>query len=297
MENKNYNRRQRIFKKCKKFFKKVSKTRSGKTWYVRKTSDFVLSILKKHFAVVQGHRMYLDSKDSLSLSINGVYERTQTELVQREVKEDFVVFDIGANIGYYTLIFARLVGHTGKVFAFEPDPGNFALLKKNVEINGYKNVILAQKAVSDKTGNIKLYLSDSNKADHRTFDSDDGRRCIEIESIRLDDYFSNYEGKVDFIKMDIQGAEGAALQGMSSLMQKNSHVKMMLEFWPGGLKKFGTEPRDVLEKLIQYGFTLNYMRKKGKVMRPVGVSELLAIYNVEKWKFTNLFCVKNGRAL
>jgi len=175
---------------------------------VKVAHNFVISHLKSTFAEVDGHKMFLDSKDSLNLSINGVYEPFETELVKKEIKKGDVVLDIGANIGYYTLIYAKLVGEEGKVFAFEPDPDNFALLKKNVEINGYRNVILAQKAVSNKTGKIRLYLSEVNKGDHRIYDSHDGRKSIEIETIRLDDYFKNYNVRIDFIKMDVQGAEG-----------------------------------------------------------------------------------------
>ena len=120
--------------------------------------------------------MFLDSVDSLRLSFNGVYEPCETEFVMNEIKKGDVVLDIGANIGYYTLIFARLVGEEGKVFAFEPDPENFALLKKNVEINGYHNVVLVQKAISNKTGKIRLFKFDDFKAGHRIHDSHDSRK-------------------------------------------------------------------------------------------------------------------------
>ncbi len=85
---------------------------------------------------VLGHRMFLDRFDSLSLSVVGRHEQCITELVQQIIKPGDIVLDIGANIGYYTLIFARCVGPTGHVYAFEPDPGSFALLQKNVQING-----------------------------------------------------------------------------------------------------------------------------------------------------------------
>jgi len=193
-------------------YRKVVKVFSGhgleSIYPIRVAHNFILSHLKTTFAEVDGHKMFLDSKDSLSLSIYGIHEPLVTELVKKEIKKGNVVLDIGAHIGYYTLIFAKLVGEEGKVFAFEPDPTNFSLLKKNVEINGYKNVELVQKAVSNKNGKIKLYLSEENSGDHRIYNSHDGRKFIEVEAIRLDDYFKNYNGAIDFIKMDIQGAEG-----------------------------------------------------------------------------------------
>lgn len=181
--------------------------------------------LKSNVADVQEHKMFLDSKDSLDLSIFGLYEKLETQLVKKEIWMGDVVLDIGANIGYYTLIFAKLVGENGKVYAFEPDPTNFALLEKNVKTNGYENVILEQKAISNKNGKVKLYLGEDNKASHTIFDTHDNRQSIEIEAIRLDDYFKNYDGGIDFIKMDIEGAEGYAIQGMALLLRKTKKNK------------------------------------------------------------------------
>jgi FkbM family methyltransferase len=259
---------------------------------IKITNSIIFSHLKHE---VLGHKMFLDSRDSLNLSINGVYEPFETELVKKEIRKGDVVLDVGANIGYYTLIFAKLVGENGKVFAFEPDPSNFALLKKNVEINGYKNITLVQKAVSNKTGKTKLYLSDRNLGDHRIYDSHDGRRCIEIDAIRLDDYFKNYNGKIDFIKMDIQGAEGGAIQGMCSLLKKNKNVKIVTEFWPIGLKRFGIGPEEYVKLLIEHGFKLYEINEQEKKICPANIPKLLKAYTPERGNYTNLLCVKEER--
>ena len=275
----------------KKAVKILSGHGIGNFYPIKVIHSFVISYLKSNFAEVQGHKMFLDSKDSLCLSINGVYEPFETELVKKEIKKGDVVLDLGANIGYYTLIFAKLVGKRGKVFAFEPDPTNFSLLKKNVEMNGYKNVELVQKAVSNKTGKIKLYLCEDNKGDHRIYNSHDGRQSIEIEAIRLDDYFKNYNGAVDFIKMDIQGAEGGAIQGMFNLLKKNN-VKIITEFWSIGLKRFGIDSEECLKLLIEFGFKLYEVNEQEKKIKPVNVPKLLEVYTPEKENFTNLLCLK-----
>ncbi|MCG2725697.1 MAG: FkbM family methyltransferase [Elusimicrobia bacterium] len=135
----------------------------SKFYPIRVIDGFISSHFKTDFAKVQGHKMFLDPEDNLALSTCGVYagESFMTEFVKKVIKKGDIVLDLGAHIGYYTLIFAKLVGNEGKVIAFEPSPNNFALLKKNIGINGYKNVILKQKAVSNKNENIKLYLSGS----------------------------------------------------------------------------------------------------------------------------------------
>src|SRR5438094_750470 len=98
-----------------------------------------------------------------------------------------VAVDVGANIGYHTLIFARAVGERGRVFAYEPDPDNFRLLRRNVELNGYRNVRPFQAAVSDRSGTLTLYLSRDNPADHRAYlPADEARDGIAIDSYRLD---------------------------------------------------------------------------------------------------------------
>jgi len=249
---------------------------------------FLKRRLRKTFAVVDGHEMFLGEADNLKLSIFGAYEPLETELVKKEVKKGDVALDIGANIGYYTLVLARIDG--GKVFAFEPDPSNFALLKKNVEANGYKNVVLVQKAVSNQTGRARLYLSPTTPADHRIFDSGDGRQSVAIETVRLDDYFKNFNGKIDFIKMDAQGAEGGVIQGMLNLLKKNHNVKIAMEFSPNLLQKNGTAPADCLNLLTGLGFKLFEIAEQEKEIRPVDIPWLLKVYTMDKKGHTNLFC-------
>ena len=141
----------------------------GKIYPFKIIKHFIISLLRSNFAEIQGHKMFLDSKDSLGLSINKIYEPFETDFVQKEIKRGDVVLDIGANIGYYTLILAKCVGKEGKVFAFEPEPNNFSLLKKNIQINGYKNVVLVQKAVSNKNEKLMMYLNKDNIGCHTIY--------------------------------------------------------------------------------------------------------------------------------
>ena len=97
------------------------------------------------FVHIDGNKIFLDSKDTLHLSTKKIYEELGTEIVKKEVKEGDIVIDIGANIGYFTLLFAKLVGPAGKVYSFEPEPSNFSILKKNVKVNEYRNVILEKR--------------------------------------------------------------------------------------------------------------------------------------------------------
>lgn len=246
--------------------------------------------LKSNVAEVQGHRMFLDAKDSLDLSIFGFYRKHETELIRKTVKKGDVVLDIGAHIGYFTLLLARLVGENGRVYAFEPDPTNSALLGKNVKTNGYTNVILEQKAVSNKSGKVPLYLSQDHKAGHTTFNTHSGRHCIDIEAVRLDDYFKDSNENIDFIKIVINGAEGHALQGMSSILQKNKNVKLLTQFIPEGLRGAGIEPQQYLKELMERGFKLYYIDERVQETKLVSIDDLMRICLTEQW--VALLCLK-----
>jgi FkbM family methyltransferase len=182
------------------------------------------------------------------------------------------------------------------VFAFEPEPENFGLLQRNVRCNGYGNVILIPKAVSDRSGTTSLFLAE-HKGDARIFDSHDGRARIPVETVRLDDYFAEEERGVDFVKMDIQGAEPAAIKGMAKLLEKNNRTTLLLEFWPNGLKLFGVEPESFLRTLADLGFEFWRIDEQEARTVPTTAAELLNRYPARDddfFNFTNLLCKRRG---
>lgn len=282
-----------IFAVYIKYTKLLSKLGMLKFFPIRVIDRLIGSLIKMDHAEVHGHHMYLGTEDSLNLSIFGVFEPFQTEIVKKEIKKGDTVLDIGANIGYYTLLFAKLVGEGGKVYAFEPDPINFGLLKKNVELNGYQNVVLIQRAVSNKAGKIKLYLCENNSGMHRIYKSKFCRRFIEIESIILDEYFKGFDKKINFIKLDIEGAEAVAMEGMSRLLQANKDIKVITEFAPVSIKEFGAEPERYLKNvLLNHGFKLYEINENKNKIEPVTIDRLLKVYTPKNELFTNLLCIK-----
>jgi FkbM family methyltransferase len=259
---------------------------------VKKLAAVVIRSLKSNTATVGGHKMFLDSEDSLRLSINGVYEPFETDLFKQLIKPGDTVLDIGANIGYYTLLFAKLVGREGKVYAFEPDPTNMELLRKNVKVNGYQNVITEQKAISDQSGTIQLYLNDGNKSDHRIFDSGDGRQSINIETINLDEYFAKKQVDVDLIKIDIQGAEIIAFQGMQKTLAKNVNLQLISEFFPFAISKFGKQPLQHLEILEKAGFGFFNIDEKNNTVTATSKKQLLKEFTEDNRQCANILCKK-----
>jgi len=248
---------------------------------------------KQYFFEINGNKMSLLHKhlSSDTLKISGTYEPVHTKLLRQQIKKGDVVLDLGAHIGYYTLLMARLVGRKGKVYAFEPEPYNFELLKENVVLNNCKNVILVRKAVSGFNGKGKLYLSEDNRADHRIFNSQEKRKSIPIDSITLDEFFKNKDKKIDFIKMDIQGVEPLVLKGMHKILEKNKKLKLTTEFWPYGIQKSGSSPEKYLKQLCSLGFKIyNINENEGKLQE---INEnFLKLYTPQKHNWTNLFCIR-----
>lgn len=272
----------------------LSKIGIGRFYLVKCVYSFLLShffsYLKINVAEVHGNKMFLDSKDSLNLSIYGVYERFITEVFYKEVKSKMTVIDVGAHIGYYSLLSAKLVGEKGRVFAFEPDPRNFSLLSKNIEVNGYKNIVLEQKAVSSESGITKLYICEEASIYNRTYDPGDGSKFIEVESISLDDYFKSRNDKIDFIKIDVEGSEYSVIQGMINLLEKNINVIIVTEFAPNLLQKFGIEAKEYLDLLIKYGFRLYNINTSKRELELIDKTKILELYTPEKGNYTNILC-------
>ena len=244
--------------------------------------------------IVQGHIMYLDDGDSLGLAVNGEYEAAETRIIQEQISAGQVVLDIGANIGYFTLNFARLVGERGKVYAFEPDPVSYEILKRNIDSNGYRNVILESAAVSNVSAQGFLQRDKYNNLDHQLIYESNRSKDITVSAIRLDDYFGLIALQVDFIKMDIQGAELLAFEGMHNILLRSKHVKLLTEFWPIGLEHFSglNSAAHYLDELDRFGFDIFEIDRTQGVLFQRSFKELLEKYPPASRKYTNLLCVR-----
>src|SRR6266487_7064173 len=149
------------------------------------------------------------------------------------------------------------------VHSFEPDPENFVRL--HAAIASLPNVRVNQVAVSDKTGESVLYVSEELNVDHRAYPTEgETRKTISIRSTTLDDYFKPGE-RVDLIKMDIQGFELHALRGAERVLADNPDVKLLLEFWPFGLKQAGVSWIDLMAILEEKAMLVRQVSSKGLI--------------------------------
>jgi len=180
----------------------------------------------------------VDSRDigfSPHLILDGYWEMWCTEFMLRHVKNGHVVIDVGANLGYYTILLSDLVGPEGRVTAVEPSPRLAELCQHNIDLNGFRHTAkLRRQAASDTTGALLRFqaLISDPKNGHILPDTAPDNTTAHVldttvETIRLDDLV---EGPVDFIKIDVEGAEEQVWAGMQQLLHRSPDVIVLMEF-------------------------------------------------------------------
>jgi FkbM family methyltransferase len=190
-------------------------------------------------------------------------DRAERALLRKILFQGAVVADVGANIGIYSQFLSRCVGPTGLVHSFEPSPDNFRRL--SAATRHLSNVRLTDAVVGERSGECKLYISDKLNVDHRAYKADgDSRRAVAAEMVALDDYFKPGQ-RVDLIKMDIQGYELHALRGAQRVLQENSDIHLLLEFWPAGLKQAGVGWEELVQMLQGLNMNLTLVKPFGLV--------------------------------
>lgn len=243
---------------------------------------------------VQGSKMRLNPHDTIVSRVirrDGIWEPLETKLFTEQIEPGDVVIDVGANIGYYTLLAARLVGPTGHVHAFEPEPEAFALLERNVELNGYDNVTLVPKALGQENGRLALFLATNNRGDHRVYDPSGRRSSIDVDVVTLDAYLAEHDvDRVDFLKIDTQGAECSILDGARRTIARHSEMALVMELTPHALAELGDDPRGCLKRLLAAGYSLRDIQEWERAIVPTDIETLLRTYpEDDPKKFTNLF--------
>lgn len=195
-----------------------------------------------------------DQMISAKLRQDKCWEAYETALTLKHLHAGDVYVDVGANIGYYTLIAAQRVGPQGKVIAYEPDPDNFELLKTNVALNALAQVQIFPYALYDKNADGELFLSGDNYGDHRIYDSSQVRPSRKISLVNGDQHLRQLSERIDFLKIDTQGAEFFVVNGLRQLIMDNrAHLRLMLEFCPYGIRHSGASGHDLLRLLDATG--------------------------------------------
>lgn len=186
------------------------------------------------------------------------YERDTVAVCRDQLRPGMNAVDIGAHLGYFSRLFGKLTAPGGKVFAFEPHPETFGVLRRN--LTQFPNVLPVHKAVSDTTGPAELFemtasgqhslVLNVRPETHAFFKS-----LINVESTTLDDFLAGQgDPPIRLVKIDVDGGETKVLKGMTRTIATNAHLTLIVEFAPVSLAASGTRPEQFLELLRSLGF-------------------------------------------
>jgi FkbM family methyltransferase len=235
---------------------------------------------------------------SHELLYESAYEPYEAEVFRQFLAEGMTVVDVGANIGYYTLLAAKLVGDKGRVFAFEPEPQNYTLLTRNIELNKCKNVTAIRKAVSSKIGTADLFINTEAGAHGFLAERTGIIGVTTVETVSLDEYFKKREYPTDVIKIDVEGAELPVLSGMKNVIKKNDNLRIFTELFCSGPEKSGRRIQKYWHKLVEFGFKyiylINEQERRLELIDCISLLERCQVISAAKLMSPNLLCSKSA---
>ncbi len=199
-----------------------------------------------------GIRILVDTR-SIDIGIHlltlGRWETAYTALFSRLVQPGHKVLDIGANHGVYALLASQIVGPTGRVDAFEPNPRLARLVDLSLRLNGFSPwARLHAVGASERTGTARLVLNDNFSGGAAVALSGSAERAspgVECRLVALDEMFADPSYRPDVIKMDVEGHEGQALRGMRRMLERSPDVRIMMEFVPEMMARSGAPAAEV----------------------------------------------------
>lgn len=202
------------------------------------------------------YKMYVDTRDigiASHLMLEGYWEMWVTAAMMQSVRRGSVVADIGANLGYFTLLLADLTGAEGRVLSFEPNPGLARLLRKSIEVNGFGGFTdFHQLALGGVAGMADMEIrTDQPGGGHMTsVGSDDSAATAAVRVERFDQIAHAHD--VEFIKMDVEGFEPEVWKGMTGVLEQGRPLTIFMEFTVGRLG----DPGGFLDFILDWGFSL-----------------------------------------
>lgn len=224
--------------------------------------------------------MFVAPNDALigrEIFLTKQYEPHVTRMLRSLLRSGDTFVDIGANLGYFTLLAARLVGDRGAVIAFEPNPENCRLLRRSLAQNGIRNVHLHEKAVAESAQRLSFSTSSlhSNARILRPEELHGHEEWYDqVEAIALDDILGDLVAEIALIKIDIEGAEPRAWQGMQALLQRHRPI-ILTEYSPDLIRATSAcEPRSYLEQLWQ-AHHIAIIKRSGKTQEVTSVDDIV----------------------
>lgn len=208
---------------------------------------------------------------SSTLSRVRTYEPAVSSVIVELLRPGDAMVDVGANIGWHTVLAAEKIGPTGRVYAFEPDPTNFEILEANCATNGLSWVTPVEAACGDVNDTALLRLSATNFGDHRLYAvPGEDRPTRSVRLVRLDDELGTRLDRPRLVKIDTQGFEPKVLRGMGAIVER-WRPSIVLEFWPHGIVGAGESVFDILAFIERWGYVPHLASPTGLELTTPGV--------------------------
>jgi len=202
----------------------------------------------------------------------GDFEEPEYAFVQRFLKEGMIVLDVGANEGYYTLLASKCVGPGGRVIGFEPSSRERRRLRMNLWMNRCTNVQVEGLAMGSVEGQMNLHVVESAETGCNSLRPPDIKgktRAFQVAVATLDQFLRRKEiQRIDFMKMDIEGAELSALQGATRLLRTLPRPLLLIEVFEIRTRPWGYSSRDIVTLLSEAGYLL---------YKPIGNGDLQGV--------------------
>jgi FkbM family methyltransferase len=215
------------------------------------------------------------------LEAEGRWEPDESDFLRAHIRPGSVFLDVGANIGYMTILGARACAPGGRVIAVEPEARNIAVLRANLWRHGVDALVLPAAAYSRRDF-LHLALSETNPGDHQVH-ATHGEAMVPC--LRLDDHLG--EVKIDVAKIDTQGTDHEVLAGMEGLIRRNPSLVALAEFWLEGMEQRNVEPLRVLADYRAQGFRLGLLRS-GATASAASDDEIVAACEAWGGRYVNV---------
>jgi FkbM family methyltransferase len=199
----------------------------------------------------------------------GYWDPALTALVRRALEPGRIFVDVGANIGYFTVLASRLVGPRGRVYAIEPEPTNISILEANLWRHGCSNVTVLPVAAWSERTHLKITRPPEEGATALVGGSEGGGSLV--PAARLDDLISE---PVDYIKIDCEWTDHIVVRGAEGLIQENPSTLLTVEFVPGEAGHTGVSPSQILDQYRGMGLTPYEISQSGNGVRPTTYSRV-----------------------
>jgi len=221
------------------------------------------------------------------------FEPLTTRKVRRYLKRGMVVIDVGAQVGYYTLLAAQCVGPQGRILAVEPAEENLKLLRGNVARARAAQVVIFPFAAGEREVVRKLNITDSS--DSHGFYRHPFAPTLRTELVQQLPLDALVDGRVDFVKIDVEGAEIEVLRGMSRITGENRHLKFVVEWNPACLEQAGYDPATLIDILEGQGLRLTVLDEHaGRAKSVAEIAPLVRSGSLPRWWFANLWAECDG---